>query len=136
MLQPRRQFLRLFGAGAAVLALGRSAAAAAAPATSLPATDYSSFARLVGSAFRLARDGKPVIELDLAKVVPLQSVKGYADERQARAQCFTLVLRSARRSDLPEGIYDFSATGVATFQAFISPISGDGRSYQIVFNRT
>jgi len=141
MSQPRRQFLRLLGASAAMLALGESnwvAAASATPssAKNLSEMDYSSFAHLVGKGFRLARDGKPALDLALAKVVPLKTAKGYADERAARAQCFTLVFRSAERSSLPEGIYDFSASGVATFQAFISPILGDGRSYQVVFNRT
>ena len=141
MSQPRRQFLRLVGVAATMLALGESALAAAAPAKSAPAKslsemDYSSFAQLVGKGFRVARDGKTALDLALAKVVPLKSAKGYADERVARAQCFTLVFRSAERSALPEGIYDFSVSGVQTFQAFISPILGDGRSYQVVFNRT
>jgi hypothetical protein len=141
MSQPRRQFLRLFGAAAAMLALGESTLLAAASAKTssakhLSEMDYSSFAQLVGKGFRLARDGKPALDLALAKVVPLKSAKGYADERIARAQCFTLVFRSTERSALPEGIYDFSVSGVETFQAFISPILGDGRSYQVVFNRT
>ena len=140
MSQPRRQFLRLVGAAAALCALGEStlvaAAAKGASAKNLSEMDYSAFAQLVGKGFRLARDGKPALDLALAKVVPLESTKGYADERRARAQCFTLVFRSAERSALPQGIYDFSTSGVATFQAFISPILGDGRSYQVVFNRT
>ncbi|WP_395684408.1 DUF6916 family protein [Dokdonella sp.] len=141
MSQPRRQFLRLFGVSAAMFALGESSLVAAASAKTssaknLSEMDYSSFAQLVGKGFRLARDGKPAVGLQLAKVVPLKSAKGYADERIARAQCFTLVFRSAERSALPEGIYDFSVSGVQTFQAFISPILGDGRSYQVVFNRT
>jgi len=141
MSQPRRQFLRLFGVSAAMLALGETTLVAAASAKtssakSLSEMDYSSFAQLVGKGFRLARDGRPALDLALAKVVPLKNAKGYADERVARAQCFTLVFRSAERSALPEGIYDFSASGVSTFQAFISPILGDGRTYQVVFNRT
>jgi hypothetical protein len=141
MSQPRRQFLRLVGAAAALCALGESTLVAAAAtksesAKSLTEMGYSSFARLVGKGFRLARDGKPALDLALAKVVPLTNAKGYADERVARAQCFTLVFRSAGRSALPEGIYDFSVGGVAPFQAFMSPILGDGRSYQVVFNRT
>jgi hypothetical protein len=113
-----------------------AASAKTSSAKSLSEMDYSSFAQLVGKGFRLARDGKPALDLALAKVVPLKSAKSYADERIARAQCFTLVFRSAERSSLPEGIYDFSASGVSTFQAFISPILGDGRTYQVVFNRT
>ena len=139
MSQPRRQFLRLFGAAATLLALGDFpllASAKGSSAKNLAEMDYSSFAQLVGSGFRLARDDKPALDLKLAKVVPLKSVKGYADERVARAQCFTLVFRSAQSSALPEGLYDFSTTGVATFQAYMSPILGDGHSYQVVFNRT
>lgn len=141
MPQPRRQFLRLAGASVAMLAFGKTtlvaaASAKAASAKNLSEMDYASFAQLVGQGFRLARDGKPALDLALAKVVPLKSTKGYSDERSARAQCFTLVFRSAERSALPEGIYDFSASGVQTFQAFISPILGDSRSYQVVFNRT
>jgi hypothetical protein len=141
MSQPRRQFLRLFGAAATLLALGEFAPAAAAAAKASPAKgvaemDYSAFAQLAGRGFRLTRDGKAMPDLKLAKVVPLKSTKGYADERVARAQCFTLVFRSEQPSALAEGVYDFSAAGVATFQAFMSPILGDGRSYQVVFNRT
>jgi hypothetical protein len=140
MSQHRRQFLRLFGAATALLAVGDFRVLAAAPAKhpsakSLAEMDYSAFAQLVGSGFRLARDGKPALDLKLAKVVPLKSAKGYADERAARAQCFTLIFRSAQASSLPEGLYDFSSTGLATFPAYISPILGDGRSYQVVFNR-
>lgn len=140
MSQPRRHFLRLIGVGAAMLALGESSLVAAAPAKSVPAKslaamDYVAFTQLVGKGFRLARDGEPAPDLSLAKVVPLKSTKGYADERSARSQSFTLVFRSTERSAIPEGIYDFSASGVATFQAFMSPILGDGRSYQVVFNR-
>ena len=135
----RRQFLRLVGAAAAVCALGESslvaAAAKGASATSRSDLDYPSFSQQVGKDFHLARDGKPALDLALAKVVPLKTAKGYADERKARAQCFTLVFRSGEPTALPEGIYDFSAAGVAGFQAYISPINGDGRSYQVVFNR-
>ncbi|HEY6942976.1 DUF6916 family protein [Dokdonella sp.] len=135
MSQPRRQFLRLFGAAATMLALGKSAFVAAAAAGSLGDMDASSFARMVGAKFQLERDGAPSSELDLVKVVPLQSVKGYPDARRARAGCFTLVFRTAQPSALPEGIYDFSNSG-ARFQAYMSPIRGDGLSYQVVFNRT
>ena len=136
MSQTRRRFLRQIGAATTMLALGDSAFAAGAAAKDLSAMDYPAFAQRVGHGFQLAQGGKAVVELSLIKVVPLASTKGYADERRARAQCFTLVLQSAQRSSLAEGIYDFSAAGMTTFAAFISPIRGDGRSYQVVFNRT
>lgn len=135
MSQPRRQFLRLFGAAATLLALGQSRLVAAASEKGMADMDYSAFARRVGTGFKLARDGNPALELSLVKVVSLQSTKGYPDARRARAECFTLVLQSARRSALPEGIYDFSAADGTRFQAFMSPIRGDGLSYQVVFNR-
>ncbi|HEU4612082.1 MAG TPA: hypothetical protein VFS15_08395 [Kofleriaceae bacterium] len=135
MSQPRRQFLRLFGAAATLLALGKSGFAAAASASRPDDMDSSSFARLVGKDFKVAHDGLPSSELNLVKVVPLQSTKGYPDARRARAACFTLVFRSGQPSALPEGVYDFSAGG-SHFQAYMSPIRGDGLSYQVVFNRT
>jgi len=133
MSQPRRQFLRLAGAAAAVLAFGRTPLATASAAAG---NGFSSFAPRVGRTFRVSREGGPAHDLVLAKAVPLANAKGYPDERKAREQCFTLVFRSAEASDLAEGVYAFDAPGVRSFEAYMSPINGDGRSYQVVFNRT
>jgi hypothetical protein len=145
MSQLRRRFLQQVGAAAAVLVLGKSAdvlaasskkpAAAKAQASSGDLS-VAAFAPLVGRAFQLEHDGNKALDLKLSKVVPLKSTKGYADEAKARENAFTLVFQSAEKSSLSEGIYDFSTSGRATFSAFMSPILGDGRSYQVVFNRT
>jgi hypothetical protein len=136
MSQLRRRFLTQFGVAAAALALGKSSVVLAAAANAKPTEfGYSAFVPLVGRAFKLDHAGAKAPDMNLVKVVALKSAKGYADERKAREQCFTLVFRSAEKSTVADGVYEFSTAGQMTFSAFMSPIGNDGRSYQVVFNR-
>ena len=103
------------------------------PATS--DVSYDALLPLVASDFDVADNGTKVQTLKLVKVWRQASMKGYRDPVQAMRNSFTLVLRSAQASALKEGIYTFSHPKMASFTAFISPISGDRRTYQIVYNR-
>ena len=131
----RRRFLLQLGAASVALSLGKAGEALAAAAAPSADLSVSAFAPLIGRKFELARDGASTA-LKLVKVVPLKSAKGYADEKRALERCFTLVFRSDAPSALAEGIYEFNSSGRLGFSAFMSPILGDKRSYQVVFNQT
>ncbi|TCO38240.1 DUF6916 family protein [Dokdonella fugitiva] len=133
----RRRFLLQLGAASVALSLGKAGEVlAAAPASAPAAADFSvsAFAPMVGRPFKLVRDGASA-DLRLARVVPLKNAQGHADEKRARERCFTLVFRSEQPSALEEGIYEFSTAGRPAFSAFMSPILGDKRSYQVVFSQ-
>ncbi|MGN6518456.1 MAG: DUF6916 family protein [Dokdonella sp.] len=135
-MSQRRRFLLQLGAASVVLSLGKAGevfAAASAPA----AADFSvsAFTPLIGRSFKLVREGTSA-DLRLAEVVPLKNAKGYPDEKRALERCFTLVFRSEQPSALADGIYEFGTAGRAGFSAFMSPILGDKRSYQVVFSQT
>jgi uncharacterized protein DUF6916 len=136
MPQDRRRFLgHAVVAAAALLTLGRSGLSVAAGAGASPGFGLRALQGMVGRTFTLAQGGGSAVPLRLAQVVPLKKTTGYADAALAREQCFTLVFQSAQRSALAEGIYEFSSEGLAPFSAFMSPIRGDGVSYQVVFSR-
>jgi len=137
MPQDRRRFLgHAAVAAAALFTLGRSGLSIAATvgATS-PGFGLRALQGMVGRTFTLEQAHGSTASLRLAQVVPLKKTTGYADAALAREQCFTLVFQSAQRSTLAEGIYEFSSEGLAPFSAFMSPIRGDGVSYQVVFGR-
>ena len=96
---------------------------------------YDALLPFVASDFDVTENGTKVETLKLVKVWRQASMKGYRDPQQAMHNSFTLVLRSAQPSALKEGIYTFSHAKMRSFTAFISPISGDKRTYQIVYNR-
>ncbi len=136
MPNDRRRFLgHAAVAAAGLLTLGRSGFALAASSGGSGAFGLATLQRMVGQAFTLEREHGAAVSLQLVQVVPLRTTSGYADAERAREQCFTLVFRGTREVPLAEGIYEFSSEGLASFSAFISPIRGDGVSYQAVFGR-
>lgn len=139
MSQLRRRFLQQLGiAAAAVLTLGKVQAATRAiginPVTK-SGMSYSAFLPQVGHDFTATRASSPTTTLRLVEIVQLQNPSGYPDPFAALEQCFTLVFENQTKVLLPEGIYSLSAGKSAAFDAFVSPIRGDHRSYQAVFNR-
>jgi hypothetical protein len=138
MQQPRRRFIHQFGLAAlAALTLGKVQAAARtvgiAPVTRV-GFGYSAFLPQIGHDFT-ARADASLATLRLVEIDQLANPSGYPDPSSALEQCFTLVFESQTKALLPEGMYTFSAGKFATFDAFMSPIRGDNRSYQVVFNR-
>jgi len=133
---PRRRFLKS-AAIATVAAATMSLHDAIAEQLTATSSDvsYDTVLRFVASDFDVAENGTRIETLKLVKVSRPTSMKGYRDPEQAMRNTFTLVLRSAQPSTLKEGIYTFSHAKMASFTAFISPISGDKRTYQIVYNR-
>jgi hypothetical protein len=135
MPHDRRRFLGHAAVAAlALVAGGRSSRALAAATVAPQPFGLGAMQRRIGQVFTLEAGGTQA-SLQLAEVVPLKKTTGYADAALAREQCFTLVFRSAQSAALAEDIYAFSSSGVAPFSAFMSPIRGDRRSYQVVFNR-
>lgn len=137
MPQPRRRFLQQLALAGVALTLGRTHAAQAAAKDAAQGGEpgYSAFAALVGREFNATREASPMASLKLAEVLRLKSLRGYADAAKAREHCFTLIFRGEAGQRLPEGIYRLGTTGLASFDAFMSPVGGDGISYQVVFNR-
>lgn len=138
MQQPRRRFIHQFGlAAVAALTLGKAHAAARAigiaPVTRV-GLGYSAFLPQVGHDFS-ARASSSTATLRLIEIVRLSNPSGYRDPASALEQCFTLVFESQTKELLTEGMYTFSGGKLAAFDAFMSPIRGDNRSYQVVFNR-
>ncbi|MEO6689153.1 MAG: hypothetical protein ABIS07_13910 [Dokdonella sp.] len=139
MPQLRRRFLQQLGlAAAASLALGKVSAATRAIGIApvvKSGLGYSAFLPQVGHDFTAMRAASPTATLRLVEIVQLANVRGYPDPFAALEQCFTLVFENQTKARLPEGIYSLSAGKFAAFDAFVSPIRGDNRSYQAVFNR-
>jgi hypothetical protein len=137
MQQLRRHFLLQFGLSAAALSFGKVQAAArlvgVSPSQSV--LGYSVFVKQVGHDFTATRASVPAVSLRLIEVDQLRSAAGYPDPATAFEQCYTLVFEAQSKTALREGVYTLGAKGVASFDAFVSPIRGDGRSYQVVFNR-
>ena len=139
MPQLRRRFLQQLGlAAAASLALGKVQAATRAIGIApviKSGLGYSAFLQHVGHDFTAMRESTPTATLRLIEIVQLSNPSGYPDPFAALEQCFTLVFESQTKRLLPEGMYSLSAGKLGAFDAFVSPIRGDNRSYQVVFNR-
>ncbi|MDR3386534.1 MAG: hypothetical protein P4L92_05730 [Rudaea sp.] len=137
MSTARRRFLHN-AAIAAVAALAvplRVVSAASAVGTTSNDVDHDSMVPLIASDFKVSQGGTQLASLQLVAVNRPASLKGYRDPQQAARNTFTLIFRSEQPSTLKEGIYTFSSPRHAAFSAFISPINGDQRTYQIVYNR-
>jgi hypothetical protein len=134
MPQHRRHFLQHLALAAAALSSGRLLAAPKASSAKNSGTGYATFAANVGRDFS-ARASASMTTLKLTDVVRPKTLKGYPDVAKSREQSFTLIFRVEEGTKLPEGIYTLSAIGVAPFEAFVSPIYGNQRDYQVVFNR-
>jgi hypothetical protein len=127
MAQARRGFLKHSGAAMAGLALLRvpgAAGAIVAPAAS-GALDGHSLAALTGRRFQVDTGAGTPVAVRLVEV----------DTRDAGGRSFSLIFRSDDAGALSEGIHGFSAEGCDRFAAFVAPIEGDGRTWQVVFNR-
>jgi hypothetical protein len=138
MSKARRHFLQGAATVAVVaLAVPLRILGAAAPTTAATSDDvnYDSFSPLIASDFVVLQNGAAAATLRLVNIERLSSLQGYRDPVQAALNSFTLILRSEQPSALKEGIYTFSNPRLAPFSAFISPINGDHRTYQIVYNR-
>ena len=138
MQQIRRRFLQQLSLAAAVLAFGKVQAAARLGVVSNSKTSsmgYSTFLPQVGHDFVVSRAASSLATLRLVEVAQLPNPSGYPDPFRALEECFTLVFEGQTKVLLPEGVYTFSAGKLGSFDAYISPIRGDGRSYQAVFNR-
>jgi hypothetical protein len=139
MPQLRRRFLQQLGlAAAASLTLGKVQAATRAIGIAPVVKSgfgYSAFLPQVGHDFTVMRKSSTAATLRLIEIVQLENAAGYPDPFAAHEQCFTLVFENQTKMFLPEGIYSFSAGKFGAFDAFVSPIRGDNRSYQVVFNR-
>jgi hypothetical protein len=136
MSTARRRFLKS-AAITAVAAASMSLRDALAERLTASSSDisYDALLPLVASDFDVTENGAKVETLTLVKLWRQSSMKGYRNPTQAMRNSFTLILRSAQPSTLKEGIYTFSHSKMPSFTAFISPISGDKRTYQIVYNR-
>jgi len=136
MSTARRRFLKS-AAITAVAAATMSLQDAFAETVTASSSDvsYDVLLPFVASDFDVTENGAKVQTLKLVKIWRQAAMKGYRDPVQAMRNSFTLVLRSAQPSALKEGIYTFSHPKMRSFTAFISPVSGDKRTYQIVYNR-
>ncbi len=134
MRKSRRRFLQNVTVAALAALSTRLRVAKAAPAEATFAVDYDTLVPLIDKDFGVWQDSEQVASLRLVAVKGPTSTKGYGDPLQAARNSFTLILRSAQPSALKEGIYTFNNPKLAAFSAFISPITGDQRTYQIVYN--
>jgi hypothetical protein len=133
----RRQFLQLAGASAAAC-VGAVRSAIAALPTGRPSgfrIDYDSFKHCEGREFLVATQTREPVTLRLDNAARAPTVAGYPDRDRANAGCFSLVFVSEQPVDLVEGIHAFRTPDGAEFAALISPLSPDGRRFQVVFNR-
>jgi hypothetical protein len=133
----RRRFLHQLSLAAAALAFGKVQAASRLGTipVSKAGLGCSAFLPLVGHDFSVARATALLGTLRLVEVARLPNPSGYPDPAKALEQCFTLVFEAQTKVPLAEGMYTLSAGKFVPFDAFMSPIRGDGRSYQVVFNR-
>lgn len=134
MPQHRRRFLQHLAVASAALSSGRLMAAPKSQKTATIDTGHANLAAHVGRDFS-AQSTTTTTTLKLTDVVRPKTLKGYPDLAKSRAQSFTLIFRGDEETKLPEGTYTLSAIGVAPFEAFMSPIHGNQRDYQVVFNR-
>ncbi|MEO7063063.1 MAG: hypothetical protein ABI082_04715 [Dokdonella sp.] len=137
MSQPRRRFLQQIALVCTALVLERAHAAPSQSkdtATKEDALGYATFAALVGREFNVTRETSNAT-LKLAEVVRPKSLRSYPNVAKSREKCFTLIFKGDADRRLPEGIYRVGAIGLASFDAFMSPVGNTGVGYQVVFNR-
>jgi len=137
MSKARREFLQdAAWVALAMLAtpLGRASAVAGTAATA-GEVDYAALVPHIGTDLAVTQEGSQLETLRLVAVDQATSLRGYRNPVQAALNSFTVILRSKQPSALREGIYVFNHPKVPAFSAFVSPIKGDGRTFQIVFNR-
>ncbi len=131
MPSSRRRFLQQFiAAQLAVVAMGVPTVKASG--TARDAFGYSRFAPLRGKTLMVVATGGERVALKLVDVSRSKSLRGFTDIERAREHCFSLILRGDGKQPIAEGIVRIEGAGAA-FEAFMSPILGDGKTYQIVF---
>lgn len=131
MALARRGFLSTSAMAGAALALLRVPGGSALAATPVPAgtgdgLDGPSFAALTGRRFQVDCGTGAPVSLRLAEV----------ETFDAGGRRFSLIFRADAPGALSEGIHGFSAEGCRPFAAFIAPVERDGRTWQVVFNRS
>jgi hypothetical protein len=127
----RRRFLETTAlAGAATLA-----PAAVAAASGSPPLTKGWFAPSVGTAFTV-RDRLGVgAQLVLTRLTPLARTHGYASSAHAAERCFSAQFEGERGTSQVTGLCTVEHPSLGTFAMTISPIGGDGKTWEAVFNR-
>lgn len=92
---------------------------------------YTRYANLVGRSLTAVDDNGRRNTLKLIEVARPES-RARAGAAHAPVKGFSLILRGDPGQPIAEGIYRFEGAG-PSFEAFMSPILGDGKTYQIVF---
>lgn len=134
MPQHRRRFLQQLAVATAVVASARVSRAYAGPDWK-DGPRLDAFTGRLGADFTATHGSGATTVLKLAEVARPRSFAGYPDPVRASELCFTLVFDCDAGAALPEAIYTLDAPGIASFEAFMSPVGKSGRRYQVVFNR-
>ncbi len=133
----RREFLQFAGVGAA-LCVGGGWPGDAEGAEDFVAgggIGYRRFKACEGGEFLVAIQTPDPVTLRLQRVEAAPTLAGYPGPEMTQEGCFTLVFESGEPIDLVEAVHAIRAPDGGTFAALISPLSTDGRRYQVVFNR-
>ena len=126
----------VLGAGPAAKALESTSAAptateaegVAAPRVRGPRyLRLGTYVPLVGSTFRIHRDGALPLSVKLASATRLEGV----------GESFSLIFRGHANARLEQQVYDFEHPSLGTFPLFVVPVgrAAKGRDFQVIVNR-
>lgn len=106
---------------------------------SLEQISFMDFASKLNSRFSILSNSRPLAELQLVGVRPLDARgSGFANGGDEANEKFSLLFAGPGSSALEGAIYKFEHAGLGRFEMFISPVglAGPGRCfYEAVFNR-
>ena len=124
----RREFVIGSLASAGAVLLGGLTASGATPRWGRPPTPTrANFSALIGSRFRLySKDTSPAV-VELTEVKPV-AVTSAEHARRVSREPFSVLFRSERHSDLPQGTYVAVHPSLGAQQLLIVPV-GPGRGY-------
>ena len=108
---------------------------AAAMAATTAAGSQAWFTPHLGTAFAVRGPKGEKAELVLSGVSPLMHAQGYASAAQAAQWCFAAQFTGEPGTPQIAGMTDVQHPVLGRFAMMISPVGGDGRTWEAVFNR-
>jgi len=111
------------------------APAAAAAVSASPMLTRGWFAPFVGTTFTVRDPHGAIASLVLSTLTPLARTHGYASAAHAAERCFSAQFSGDGSTPAVGGLCELEHPDLGRFTMMISPVRGDGRSFEAVFNR-